>query len=219
MKLGAKLNIPVASLIESDLAAGKRGVKSAMTRATDQLKALLRDQVVSAGLGTRVANAWRGDTYPKGRDSLNAASYVWSKAPQIHSAFDEGALISRGGGLWLAIPTDNVPRVSSGGRGSGRPATPQQVEEQFNQDLKLVKDPNRPGLAYLVVNVVQAKNRRGWRRATDKRLQQGRNVESVIMFYLVRQVRLPKRLDIDAAVAQVLAVLPGEIALGWDSQR
>jgi hypothetical protein len=51
------------------------------------LKTELRRQVFSAGLDQRLANNWRERQYPNRK--LDAASLVYTKAPQIIRAFDE----------------------------------------------------------------------------------------------------------------------------------
>jgi hypothetical protein len=38
-----------------------------MREATDGLKTELRGQITSADLGSRLANTWLGEVYPKGR--------------------------------------------------------------------------------------------------------------------------------------------------------
>jgi hypothetical protein len=50
----------------------------------------LRGQVTGAGLGERLAKSWRGDLYPKGGMSINAAGFVYTKAPEIIGAFAYG---------------------------------------------------------------------------------------------------------------------------------
>ena len=45
------------------------------------LKSELRRQVASADLGQRLANSWHDKHYPN--QELNAASLVYTKAPQI----------------------------------------------------------------------------------------------------------------------------------------
>ena len=52
--------------------------------------------------------------YPNQR--LDAASLVYTKAPQIIRAFDEGAVVRSRRGRFLAIPTENAPRKGSGGK-------------------------------------------------------------------------------------------------------
>src|SRR5579875_3462666 len=87
---------------EGDIA---RSVTAAMRQVTEGLKSDLRSDVVDAGLGQRLANTWRGKTYPEAGASLEAASFVWSKAPNIIDAFDRGVTIRSNRGFWLAIPT------------------------------------------------------------------------------------------------------------------
>jgi hypothetical protein len=77
------------------------------------LKTELRRQVASAGLGQRLANSWRDKHYPNQR--LDAASLVYTKAPQIIRALDEGAVIRSRRGRFLAIPTENAPRKGTDG--------------------------------------------------------------------------------------------------------
>src|SRR5258705_452642 len=67
------------------------------------LKEELRDQVRRAGLGNRLANTWRGTVYPRGASSIEAAAYVWTKAPKLIDAYWRGASIyPTGGRFYLA---------------------------------------------------------------------------------------------------------------------
>jgi Family of unknown function (DUF6441) len=54
----------------------------------------------------RLANSWRDKHY------LDAASLVYTKAPPIIRAFDEGGVIRSKRGRFLAIPTEDAPRGS-----------------------------------------------------------------------------------------------------------
>jgi hypothetical protein len=78
------------------------------------LKTALHRQVGTAGLGQRLANSWRDKHYPNQR--LDAATLVYTNAPQIIRAFDEGAVIRSRRGRFLAIPTENAPRKGTDGR-------------------------------------------------------------------------------------------------------
>lgn len=174
-----------------------RGATAAANDCTNGLKKELREQVEAAGLGTRLANTWRGNTYPLERASISPATYVWSKAPNIVDAFDRAPVIRTvNGRRFLAIPTENVPRVG-GRRGSSRKMTPAEVETAFNQDLKFEKTKKGSIIAY--VDAVAANSGTGYRRPSKKRVAQGRTVQAVIMFILVPFARMPKRLSIDAA--------------------
>lgn len=191
------------------------GVAGILTRTARQMtasiKADLRAETVSGGLGPRVANAWRGETYPKGRDSMGPASYVKTNAPRIIDAFSRvQVILPTDGRRYLAIPTKNVPL-----KGRGRKMTPVEVEASFNQDLILRPSRTRRSAFLGFVNVIQAKNLKGWRRATAGRLAQGRAVKLVLMFVFVRSVKTRQRLDLAAVAARASAAYPGMLDANW----
>lgn len=172
---------------------------AAMRETTHKALLELRRQVVSAGLGNRLANTWRDRVYPESRRSMTPTGYIWSNAPDIVDAFDRGAqVVPLAGRRFLAIPTANVPRAT-GRRGSSRRMTPEQVENAFNQDLFFRRGKGGRVLAF--VNAVQSRNRRGFKPGTKARLAAGRELKPILMFVLVPTVRMPKLLDINA-VAQ-----------------
>ncbi len=195
---------------ESLIAAVAGGVADA----TAALEQSLRRQVVGAGLGQRLAGTWRSQLFPP--TTTKASGEVWTVAPLIIQGFDEGpTIIARNGSRWLAIPTTNVPPRSWGSKAPGghprRLMTPVEVEAQFNRDLRMVQPPGR-SVAYLIMDqLVAARLGRGFRQATPRRLAQGRSAQPVLMFVLVPQVTLAKRLDIAGAVAAVEADFPALI--------
>jgi hypothetical protein len=93
--------------MQAELRGIERAVASGTRGAGRSLRTELRRQVTSAGLGQRLANSWRDKHYPN--QGLDAASLVYTKAPQIVRAFDEGAVIRSRPGRFLAIPTENAP--------------------------------------------------------------------------------------------------------------
>ncbi len=176
----------------------------------------LRDQVVSSGLGARLANTWRGETYPgdiaklNRKVSVSPAGYIWSNAPDIINSFSRGSIIRpASGGQYLWIPTSNVPRARSrvvlrstafGGPGSrnvtGSAMTPDEVQAHF--DAGFVFKRGKAGTLLAMIDVIAARNGRGYRKNTARR-RQVRGVESqlVVMFVLRRSVQMPRLLDID----------------------
>jgi hypothetical protein len=185
-------------------------ITGGMHRAADGLKREYREQVVSAGLGQRLANTWRSEVYPKRGRSLSPAGYVWTNAPALVDAFSRGAqIVPLAGRRFLWIPTENVPRDRSAPRGSTRRAGPLEVEQQFNQDLIIRR--GRSGRFLAFVNAVKSKNQKGWKRGTKQRLAQGRNVEMVLMFTLVPTVRMPKKLDVQGPAGRWAARVPSLI--------
>jgi hypothetical protein len=209
MKLAATL----ARSLQADMQAELREIELAVATGTrdagHHLRTELRRQVTSAGLGQRLANSWRDKHYPN--QKLDAASLVYTKAPQIIRAFDEGAVIRSRRGRFLAIPTENAPRKGSDGKRISASTSP---EHRFGP-LRFVPRPSGPSL--LVVDGLRASfsrlsgEVRGFRRATDRARRSGQGLTTVVMFLLVPQVKLRKRLDVARAAERWSAELPALI--------
>jgi hypothetical protein len=209
MKLAATL----ARSLQADMQAELRGIERAVTSGTRDagrgLRTELRRQVTSAGLGQRLANSWRDKHYPN--QKLDAASLVYTKAPQIIRAFDEGAVVRSKRGRFLAIPTEDAPRKGT----DGKRISPRTFPEHRFGPLRLVPRQNGPSL--LVVDGLRASysrqtgQLRGFRRATDRARRSGQGLTTVVMFLLVPQVKLRKRLDVARAAERWSAELPALI--------
>ena len=208
MKLGAAIVGSLMADMKAETKRIERGVGAGVKKAGDGLKGGLRKQVISAGLGSRLARTWRSRAYPnKGYD---AAALVWSKAPQIIRTFDEGAVIRSKSGLWLAIPTPAAPKRGVG----GKRINPGNFPEHRFGPLRFVYRRGRPSL--LVVDSVRInKSGRVGRRAKGGaftktgRMKQG--ITTVVMFIMVPQVRLKKRLDVVLEAKRWERKLPGLI--------
>ena len=87
MKLAVSLVRSLQADMRAELRDLERAVATGAREAGRGLKTELRRQVGSAGLGQRLAHSWRDKHYPNQR--LDAASLVYTKAPQIIRAFDE----------------------------------------------------------------------------------------------------------------------------------
>jgi Family of unknown function (DUF6441) len=87
-----KLAATTLRSLQADMQAELREIESAVSSGTREagrgLRTELRRQVTNAGLGQRLANSWRDKHYPN--QKLDAASLVYTKAPQIVRAFDKG---------------------------------------------------------------------------------------------------------------------------------
>jgi Family of unknown function (DUF6441) len=209
MKLAATL----ARSLHADMQAELRDIERAVTSGTRDagrgLRTELRRQVTSAGLGQRLANSWRDRHYPN--QKLDAASLAYTKAPQIIRAFDEAAVIRSRRGRFLAIPTENAPRKGA----DGRRITPSTFPEHRFGPLRFVPRQSRP--SFLVADGLRASfsrktgNLRGFRRATDRARRSGQGLTTVVMFLLVPQVKLRKRLDVARSAERWSAQLPALI--------
>jgi Family of unknown function (DUF6441) len=208
-----KLAATIARSLQADMKAELRDIERAVTSGTRDagrgLKTELRRAVTSAGLGQRLANSWRDRHYPNQR--LDAASLVYTKAPQITRAFDEGAVIRSRRGRFLAIPTENAPRKGT----DGKRISPRTFPEHRFGPLRFV--PRRRGPSLLVVDGLRASFSRksgvlrGFRRTTDRARERGDGLTTVVMFLLVPQVKLRKRLDVARAAERWSAQLPALI--------
>jgi hypothetical protein len=214
MRLQIALAGSLRETLAAEMAAGERATSAAMRATVGAVKAELRAQVTGAGLGARLARTWRGDVYPRAGDSLRAAGSVTSKAPKIVRAFDEGAVIRSANGLWLAIPTENAPKKGLG----GKRITPSNFPEHVFGPLRFVYLGRAKAL--LVADGLRARRgkRGGFARATDKARASGRGLATAVMFVLVPQVRLRKRLDFLPVAQAAGDALPGLIVRLWEAQ-
>jgi len=215
-----KLAATIVGSIKADLQAEMRGIEKAVVagakEAGDGLKGSLRKQVISAGLGARLARTWRSRAYPnQGHD---AASLVWSKAPQIIRTFDEGTVIRSKSGFWLAIPTPAAPKRGVG----GKRITPSNFPEHRFGPLRFVYRARGPSLLVVDGVRVSAKTGRVGRRAKGGaftrtgRMKAG--IATAVMFLLVPQVRMPKRLDVRRAAERWSRRLPSLIGRHMNSE-
>jgi hypothetical protein len=213
MRLVAVLQGDLNELLKVELRSAERAVTAGIREATDGLKTELRRQVTSAGLGSRLANTWRGEVYPKGEPSIGAAGYIWSKAPGIVRLYAEGAVIRSKHGLYLAISTP-----AAGKYGDAREKiTPGDWERIHGMRLRFVYRRGSPSL--LVADNARL-SKRGRAAANIGRRQgdaftrlSGRT--TVPLFILVPQVTVRKRLDVDGAAQKWIRILPQLVLRHW----
>ena len=114
-------------------------------------------------------------------------------------------------GAFSRFPTENAPRRGT----DGRRISPSTFPEHRFGPLRFVPRPTGPSL--LVVDGLRASysrqtgELRGFRRATDRARRSGQGSTTVVMFFLVPQVKLSKRLDVAGAAEHWSAQLPALI--------
>ncbi|MBR28423.1 MAG: hypothetical protein CML46_16005 [Rhodobacteraceae bacterium] len=204
MKLKLDIDPDIVAMMAAEVAAGQRAVTAATREAGTGLKTAWRLQITGAGLGRRLANSIRYQTFPRAGESLDAAALVWSKAPVIVGAHDTGPLIRSKDGFWLAIPTEAAGRGLRGGK-----ISPGEWERRRGLRLRFVHRRRGPSLLVAEGRV----NSRGVGVAS--RSKTGRGRATVPIFLLVPQVRLPKRLDLARDADRALDSVPGLIVANW----
>jgi hypothetical protein len=214
LRLTAAFEGNLKQFLEAEIDLAEMAVTAAVKEATTGLKNKMRAQVTAAGLGTRLARTWRGDAYPQRGRSLHAAGEVYTKAEKILSGFEEGTVIRSNDGFWLAIPTPNAPK-----RVMGQKVTPGNLERARGIRLQFVYRKHGPSL--LVANQMRASysrktgELRGFRKASQRARDTGRGLTSVVMFWLVPQVKMPKRIRFDSEAANWHRRLPRLILKHW----
>ena len=164
MRLNTALQGSLSEYLQHEYQQGAEAVTIGIKTATNGLKMSMRGQVRSAGLGSRLANTWRGDVYPQTKKSISAAGVVYTKAQKIMSGFEYQSTIRSSQGFWLAIPTPAVKK-----RISGKRITPALYERSKGIRLRFVY---RSHGASLLVHEQKRK--------------------TIIAFWLVPQVKMPK---------------------------
>ncbi|MCA3336194.1 MAG: hypothetical protein INF55_15600 [Roseomonas sp.] len=206
--------------MEAEIRDVARAMRRGVERAGREVQAELRAQARGAGFsdkGRALANSWRLKLYPPpgaAPRSFRPAALVYSNAPKLVEAFDKGIPIAAKGGRYLAFPTGyNATRGRRGASSrGGLRVTPAEmtaargeafvISSKSNPAVRLwcLRVRGASGLGkrrrlrlFAGANVeVLTGHRRGQQRLARATLAQG----FVPMFFLMRQVRLAKRLDV-----------------------
>ncbi|MDP2206886.1 MAG: DUF6441 family protein [Alphaproteobacteria bacterium] len=215
MRLEAAFKGNLKEYMKAEFATAERAVTLGVSETTDGLKMAMRRQVTNAGLGQRMANTWRGDVYPKGKNSIRAAGVVYTRASRIMEGFERAAVIRSKDGWWLAIPTPNAPKRGVG----GKRINPSNFPEHRYGRLRFVYRRNGPSLL-VVENARASYNRKtgelhGFRKASEKAVNTGRGLTTVVMFWLVPQVQLKRLITFDAEARRWFDRLPKLILKNW----
>ena len=214
MRLKAALEGNLKDYMKREYRDAEYAVTRAVSEASDGLKMDMRRQVLSAGLGQRLANTWRDAVYPQFGLSIRAAGVVYTRASKIMEGFDQGTIIRSKDGFWLAIPTPNAPK-----RIMGKKTTPGNYEKAKGTRLQFVYRANGPSL--LVAREMQPSYKRrtgelrGFRKASNRTLSTGRGLTSVVMFWLVPQVKMPRRLSFQQQAQKWNSRIPQLILRYW----
>lgn len=190
MRLKAALHGNLAEILEKHYEDGAKAVTLGIRSATDGLKQAMRSQVQSSGLSSRLANTWRGDTFPKSKTSINAAGVVYTKAPKIMEGFEFETVIRSQNGTWLAVSTDAIKK-----RIYGKRMTPALYERSKGIRLRFVYRPH--GVSFLVHE---------------------QKKKTIIAFLLVPQVKMPRLINFSTESRKWQDKVPSLILENWNEQ-
>ncbi|MFH1158597.1 MAG: DUF6441 family protein [Pseudomonadota bacterium] len=211
MRLTAAITGNLKEIMAQEVKAAEKAVTRGVAQATDGLKTELRGQVTGAGLGQRLSKSWRSQIYPKGGASVNAAGFVYNKAPEIIGAFAEGVTIRSKNGKFLAIPTPYVIRREN------RKLTPADFEEA-GIPLRYVPPEGSRHVGLLVVDNFRITSKGRARAASPRAIKAGRTA-TVVMFILIPEARLKKRFDINSVAKKWIDKLPSLVIASWPDEK
>lgn len=216
MRLGAALVGNLEQVMAGEIESAAHGISYGTSKTTEDLKARLRQQAMTAFGSQRLANTWRSALYPRlPKTSMGAAGTVFSNAPHIVEAFDAATVIRSKDGFFLAIPAPDAPRMYQ-----GRRVTPSNWDDARYGPLRFVYRPGKSSL--LVVDGVtrKASGRIGRQLKNGGVSKSGayrKGVTTVVMFFLVPFVRLKKVFDLDRDYDRALTEMAGNIIEAWKS--
>lgn len=191
MQLKLALQGKLSDVMEKHYADGAKAITLGISAATNGLKSSLREQVRAAGMSSRMANTWRSVVYPKGKNSIRAAGSVYSNAEKIMLGFEYASVIRSHDGLWLAIPTDAIPKKARGQR-----MTPGLYERMKGVRLQFV-----------------------YRRHNCSLLVHTKKKKTVIAFILVPQVKMPKLINFASESEHWQNMVPSLILQNWSTDE
>jgi Family of unknown function (DUF6441) len=180
-----------------------RAATAAMRQVGQVAKEAARASIASGGLGDRMQNALREQTYPKSGTSLSPAASLWDNSRAALS-FEEGLTISGAPLLWLPFKDAGVPK-GPGGKHLG----PADLAAAGAQLVRL-KGTHIP----IIAAIVRESDATAGKPLSRKRLRAGRRaqvragfgskVKIVVkpLFLGVPQIHDPKRTSIIDAIKQ-----------------
>ncbi len=213
MRLSAAITGDLPKFMREQVASAETAVTEGVRKVSNEIRDDLRTQVVSAGLGVPMSRTWKVAFYPKGRKSIKAAGLIYPDMPKVIRAFTSGEPIRTKHGSFLAVPTPAAPKKGVG----GKRISPSNFPEHSLGKLVFVYRPR--GVSLLVVENLKAGSTGKFRKAPDSARRSGRGLTTVVMFFLVPQVRLRKRLDLAAVADKHTPDLPQAILDAWPEQK
>ncbi|SOD97016.1 DUF6441 family protein [Caenispirillum bisanense] len=184
-------NAAIQGRLKEQIAREQKHVRDSLWEATREAtqaaKTGIRQATTSAGLGQRLANTWRSKEYQK-----DTAGFIYTKASYILESFLEAQTIkAKNGKKYLAIPTQFAPKRGRNGKRL-RPA---------NYPGELAFVPGKRGNTAMLVDVRKFTTGKDGKSGIGKARKTksgafGKGTATVSIFFLVKQIRTRKRVDL-----------------------
>lgn len=195
-----QLRAALTGSFDKEVAQGRKDVETALQAAIFDYAATLqgkwRQDVAQSGLrnAQRLTRTIRLSKYKN--DGLNPASLVFSNFPLLQRAFEQSTTVRSKEGHWLVIPNPDVwpnGRVArQGGRGVRKKESTVGIAERRFGPLRFVYRPN--GVSLLVTDARKSRTKVGTYRYASATATKRGNVETIVVFFVVKEARLPRML-------------------------
>ncbi len=180
-----------------------KGLRAGADDVADFSKKTLRDALIDSGLKLN-PKTWRADVFPEhGRLAWEPAVFVYSKAPNITAAFDEGGEIRAKDG-YMAVPmpyyADQLPKQ----RGRFSKSKIELTYEKYGEDnlIVLPATADRPAILALKSGTITTTGKIS-KRQLLKSGKHGKKAGLIPLFWLVDSVELQQRIDIEKSFRDI----------------
>ena len=215
MKIEVATDTKLSEEMNDQVKLAELAVTRGIRATSNKIKTAWRDDVRRA-LGQRLSNAIRSNVYPESEPSLEAAGFVYARpgkrpdtgAARIIAAHETGSVIRSANGFWLAIPTEEAGKGRRGAR-----MTPLEWERRTGNRLHLVYRSRGP--SFLVGEVKMTKTGRLGRGRKTKKGAYASGTFTSVIFFLIPQAKLRKRLDLMNKADRLAQGLPEAIVRNW----
>lgn len=195
-----QLRAALTGSFDKEVTQGREAVETALQEAVFDYSATLqskwRQDVAQSGLrnAQRMTRTIRLNKYKN--DGLDPATLVFSNFPLLQRAFEQSTTVRSKEGNWIIIPNPDVWPQGRIRRGGGKRANKSEtsfaIAERRFGPLRWVR--LAPDRAMLVANARKSRTKTGaYRYASATALKRG-NVEEIVVFFVVKEARLPRML-------------------------
>ncbi|MCZ4109538.1 DUF6441 family protein [Brevundimonas diminuta] len=197
---GVQLRAALTGDFDKEVDKGLANVETALQAAlfdyAVDTQAKWRQDVAQSGLrnAQRLTKTIRVRKYKN--SGLNPAAQVFSTFPILQRAFEQATVVRSPEGHFLLIPNPDVwpnGRVVRPSRNGGQRTNTLALAEQRFGKLRLIYRPGKAGL--LVAEARSSASRPGtFKKASATALRTGRGLTTIVVFYVVKEARLPRML-------------------------
>lgn len=190
-----------------------RAATATMTNVKDKIVNGGRASIAAAGFSARMQNSLRGRVFPRSGYSIDAAAWVWHRAPWA-VLFEDGGKIVGSPYLWLPLPSAR-PRLGS------KKMSPSLLASKGVELVSITGRSNKPLLGATVrLRRTQLTNP----KPSLAQLRRGKDgvkgrLYTIPLFHGIKSVSVGKKIDIRGVAAKVSREIPSLFASHFSKEE